>query len=375
MLHLARLLLVPLAALACRQGRDAPPPRANFLLAAGDSTFWVRSDGHALHVRGSPIQLARFGNRFYEVYVVDDDRSYTDASIVGQQIFRRDLISSDSAQVFRDTTIASLARWYADAHPEDRPLEDDEDPDDDPRVDASSDISIVDQHGPFLSYEYRADATIRGKDEWHVARRGVIDLRSGTTATVASLFGQRNAEYLLHKGEALFKQTLDSVLASKDSRARAAAGAISDVHFDSSSFVLVQDNGEPALQFAATGHGKKAGGLLLELAPIRVQAPGWWTDVRSTMPAPDSDATVDRWPHAGFDVVASYAQGEDAAHLTLVDHTGRKWSVTTMPSPARRIFWLEPPGTDSATVRALARAFDDAALYSDEVRTAMLDRQ
>src|SRR4051794_9768242 len=68
------LLLLALLPVACRANRVAPP-RANFLIMAGDSTFWIRSGAQGVHARGSPILLGRYGGKFYEVYVVDDDHS------------------------------------------------------------------------------------------------------------------------------------------------------------------------------------------------------------------------------------------------------------------------------------------------------------
>src|SRR5918912_1346090 len=186
------LLLLPLLAVACRATRVAPP-RANFLIVAGDSTFWVRSGAQGVRARGSPIFLARYGGRFYEVYVVDDDRSYYDAVIVGQQAYRRDLLTGDSLRLFNDTTIADVARTYAEQHPKDRPLESDEEPSDEPHTSATSELTPLDQYGPYLSLDYKADVTIEGGSEWHQARRSVVDLRSGKQASVADLFGKRNA--------------------------------------------------------------------------------------------------------------------------------------------------------------------------------------
>jgi hypothetical protein len=37
--------------------------------------------------------------------------------------------------------------------------------------------------------------------------------------------------------------------------------------------------------------------------------------------------------------------------------------------PVRQLYWLDDPPLDSASRRALARAFDESALYSDEART------
>ena len=128
---------------ACRGAERVRPPRAEFLVAAGDSTYWVTAGDQGVRVRGSPIQLAHYGGRFYEIYVMDDDRSYTGAEIVGQELWRRDLISGDSALVFRDTAIAGLERWYARLHPGDRRLGEDEDFDGEPRISATSQLDVV----------------------------------------------------------------------------------------------------------------------------------------------------------------------------------------------------------------------------------------
>jgi hypothetical protein len=73
----------------------------------------------AVRVRGAPLELARVDGRFYELYVVDDDRSYEEAVFVGQRIFRRDLITGDSLLVYEDTIVPRLAARYARLHPED----------------------------------------------------------------------------------------------------------------------------------------------------------------------------------------------------------------------------------------------------------------
>jgi acyl-CoA hydrolase len=86
-----------------------------------------------------------------------------------------------------------------------------------------------------------------------------------------------------------------------------------------------------------------------------------------------SDTTGDRWTRDHYQVVARELTAEDAVRLTLVDSAGRVWPVTKLPLPARRIYWLDTSGADSTTIRALARAFDEAALYSEEARTAMTD--
>ncbi|HUF30356.1 MAG TPA: hypothetical protein VMM77_06790, partial [Gemmatimonadaceae bacterium] len=178
-----------LAVCSCGPGQDAPPPRTEFLLLAGDSTFWVRYEEPRLRVRGSPIQLARVGGRLMEIYVADDDRSFRGALLVGQRIYRRDLLTGDSALVFDDTTITSLARWYASEHPRERPLRPHEEIDAEPQLDVLGEIATLDQHGPFLSFEYRVDGVLDGANEMHEVRRGVVDLRDGSLATLPELFG------------------------------------------------------------------------------------------------------------------------------------------------------------------------------------------
>jgi acyl-CoA hydrolase len=365
------ILILLLVSAGCRPERAAPP-HAELLVAAGDSTYWISTGPRGLHSRGSPIQLARFGGRFYEIYVVDDDRSYTDAEVVAQQVWRRDLITNDSALVFRDTTILGLERWYARAHPDDRRLDPDESLGDMPHVSATSRFDVLDQFGPFMSYDYSADLIVTGGDEWHYARRGVLDLRDGGDASLATLFGDSVARSLRTEGLALFGQALDSVLASDDARAREAADAIGDFGFDSSSFAVVSRGNAPEVEFVVPGHGSRAGGLILPLPPIPVPDPRWWSDVRRTLPA-SADSTGESWRHDDFRLVARLNEAQDSAHLTLVDSAGREWPVGVTGTPVRRVYWLDRPETDSTTIRALARAFDEAALYSDDARTAMTE--
>ncbi len=365
------LLLVALVAAACRADASAPPS-AEFLVSAGDSTYWMSAGPDGLRARGSPIQLAHFDGRFYEVYVVDDDRSYSDAEVVAQQVWRRDLITNDSLLLFRDTTILGLDRWYARAHPDDRRLDPDESLGDAPHVSATSRFDVLDQYGPFMSYDYSADLIVTGGDEWHFTRRGVLDLRHGGDASLATLVGDSAASSLRRQGAALFAQALDSVLASQDTRAREAAHAIGDFDFDSSSFALLSHGNAPELEFVAPGHGSRAGGLILPLPPIPLPEPAWWKDVEPTLPT-SADSAGERWTHGGLQLVSRLTDGGDEARLSLLDSAGLEWPLGVTGTPVRRVYWLDHPQTDSTTLHALARAFDEAALYSDDARTAMTD--
>ena len=337
-------------------------------MLAGDSTFWVHTGAAGIRARGSPLHLARFRGRYYEVYITDDDRSYTDALIIGQQMYRRDLLSDDSALVFEDTTISHIARWYGRAHPDDHPLEDNDDPDAEPHVTAQSELSTVAQHAQYLSYEYKANLTVTGSEEWHIARRGVVDLRDAAAPSVADIFGVSNAQYILRRGRSLFARARDSLRAANDPSSHEAARAIGDFRFDDASFNIAEVDGEPAVKFFAPGHGARAGGYALPLPPIAVSAPAWWDDARDGLPASGASSDI-AWKHAGYRVVAR-ATRNDSAMLSLVDSSGHEWRISALPALPRRIFWVDSASADSATRHALARAFDEAALYSDEVRAA-----
>jgi hypothetical protein len=359
-----------LALVACRP--DLPPaPAAEFLLLAGDSTFWVKSSAKGIRVRGSPIQLARFGGKFYELYVGDDDRSYYDGVIVGQRIFRRELISGDSALVFEDSTIAAFEGWYAGAHPDDRKLAPGDEPAEEPHASATSDVRVLSHHGPYLSYEYRADAEVVGSDSWHIVRRGVVDMRSGRDAPLAALVGDSVAARLLRQGHEYFTQAVDSVLASRDERAHPAIRAIGDFEFDSSSFALVNVDRALAVEFVVPGRRGDAEGLTLPLPPIEVPAPAWWREIVQALPvARGASGEEDRWMADGYFVVATYDAGPERARLALIDTAGTRWKVADVPAPAWRLYRLDDD-LDSASRSALARAFDEAARYDPESRTAL----
>ena len=363
------LLVLVLA--ACRTERVAPPG-AEFLIAAGDSSFWVRSQNGRLKIRGAPLQLALLRGRFHEIYIADDDRSHYEAVIVGQRVFRRDLLTGDSVAIFEDTTAASLERWYREEHPNDPRVSAEDEVSEHPIVEATAEIGLLDAFGPYQSYEYRADGVIQGGAEWHVTRRGVLDLEKGDQASLAGLFGDSIATRIVAEGKRRFSLALDSVLASPDARARAAADAIADFEFDSSSFAIVRDGRVPAVQFFAPGHGARAGGMMISLAPIIADsAAAWWADVRGTLSVAPFDSSLDRWERPGLSVVTRYDATGDRATLAMLDSAGREWPVARISAPAYSLLWLDAPPLDAATRRALTRAFDEAALYSEQSRTAL----
>ena len=156
-----------------------PPPAAEFLVSAGDQTYWVRSDKSGVKIRGSPLILARTANRYYEIYVTEIDRSFPRALLSGERVFRRELATGDSAVIFDDTAIVKMAEDYHRQHPYAPLLRPDEDPDDDVDVTAVGETDILNVLGPYVAIEHRL--SIERADDHAVddTSRTVIDLRTG----------------------------------------------------------------------------------------------------------------------------------------------------------------------------------------------------
>lgn len=156
-----------------------PPPAAEFLVSAGDQTYWVRSDESGFRIRGSPLILARSGGHFYELFVSEIDHSFSKALFSGERVFRRELATGDSAIIYDDTTIVRLAGSYHLEHPGARLLGPDEDPDDDVEIAAVGETDILNVLGPYVALEHRLSverADDHGEDD---TTRTVVDLRNG----------------------------------------------------------------------------------------------------------------------------------------------------------------------------------------------------
>lgn len=369
-------LLLAVGPLACRDAEleSTRPPQADFVLAAGDSSYWVTSVGGSVSVRGAPLELARVDGRFYEIYVADDDRSYENAVLVGQRIFRRDLITGDSTLVYEDTIVPRLAARYARAHPEDLPLQPTDEASEDPLWQATTTIDLVELHGPFLSYTLHADVERDDAAPWHTSRRGVIDLSTGRPASLARVAGGDLARIARHRTLAV-ASIVDSVRAggSRIDRVRTAS-LLRAYHLDPAGFTITTVDGQPAVAYALSGRGEGDEGHLLELPPIPIGEPAWWTHAVSSLPLASADGLRHVWRQRGYEVVARQDSSARVARLLLRDSTSREWPVGTVPVPASRIYWLDQPPVDSVARRALARAFDESALYDDAVRSASLRR-
>ena len=156
-----------------------PPPVAEFLVSAGDQTYWVRSDNSGLRIRGSPLILARTGGRYYEIFVTEIDRSFPRALLSGERVFRRELASGDSAIIYDDTAIVRLAESYHHQHPSARVLGPEDDPDDDVDITAVGETDILNVLGPYIALEHRLSVERTNEHDQDDTTRTVIDLRNG----------------------------------------------------------------------------------------------------------------------------------------------------------------------------------------------------
>lgn len=378
-LPLLAALIIPLLAAACSRPSEpnrGKPPAAEFLVSSDDSTFWVSTRGGTTSVRGAPLMLARYGGRFYELYTADDDFSFDDAQLVGERLYRRDLMTGDSAVVFVDTIVPRIAAAYARAHPDERPLEPDEDGEANPSTSATAELDVLDVFGPFVSYEYRVDVQLPGRDPWHSTRRGVIDLRSGKASRASDVFGAAEGQVLETNGNRSYLAARDSLLRDRDTLGaddRIAAGVLQRLQFDPRSFTIADEDGRPTVAFGVPGRGAGAAGDLVELDPMSVPPPAWWGTIRNTLPTTD-DQDADIWSGPGYRVIARYdTSGDDEiARLSLADSSRREWPLGALLAPVHRIDWLDRPVIGPADRKALLRAFNAAASYDETARVAAL---
>ncbi|HEU4749282.1 MAG TPA: hypothetical protein VFS56_12330 [Gemmatimonadaceae bacterium] len=156
-----------------------PPPLAEFLVSAGDQTYWVQSDHLGLKIRGSPLILARTGGKYYEVYVGEVDFSYPRALFVAERVFRREIASGDSAVIFDDSAVLAMAADYRRKHPGQRLLGPDEEPDDEMDIAAVGETDILNVLGAYVAVEHRLSVgRVEGGDQEDTTR-SIVDIRTG----------------------------------------------------------------------------------------------------------------------------------------------------------------------------------------------------
>lgn len=179
MRHIAALSLpVVLAAATSCALPPPPPPAAEFLVSAGDQTYWVQSSTTGLHIRGSPLILARTSGRYYEVFVTEIDRSFQHALFSGERVFKRELATGDSSVVYDDSAIVQMSEQYHKRHPREVLLGPDDDPDDEVEVTAVGETDILNVLGPYVALEHRLSVERPNDDGSDDTTRAVVDIRN-----------------------------------------------------------------------------------------------------------------------------------------------------------------------------------------------------
>jgi len=356
------------------------PAAAEFLLVAGDSTYWVTSDARGVRVRGAPLFLARIEGRLHEVYTADEDRSFAGAVFTAQRLYRRDLVTGDSVPLWEDPRPDRLAAAWAAAHPDDRPLDADEEAEAEPERAATAEVALRDVHGAYLSVERHFDHERRGAAMTHELRYAVVDLRTGRDASLADLFGADAARVLARAGAARFAAARDSLRRAADAGALAAAlgddrqaatdarTALRRLRFDATSFGLGVAAGAPAVIFVARGDDGRGGDAVWALPPVAVPGPppGWWLrDVRPTLPSWTADSSALGWHPPATGGAARRTgwglRGTVAGGRATLAVAGRV--VGAFPAPLHAVHALDQPPLDPTARRALRRAFDESAFY------------
>jgi hypothetical protein len=87
---LTRFVLIAATAVStsCVEGAPTPqsPPDAEFLFAAGDSTWWIRSGKDGVRVRSAPILVTLTEGKFYEVFVAEEGAEYAEATLASARV-------------------------------------------------------------------------------------------------------------------------------------------------------------------------------------------------------------------------------------------------------------------------------------------------
>ena len=356
-----RLLLAVASATLTACGGGAPPA-AEFVLAAGDSSWWVRTGpdvgGAGVAVRRAPLVLARLDGRFHELFVTEEDYSFPDAAFTSQSVWRRDLVTNDSVVVFGDPTVARLALAYARANPGAFPLDGDEAGSDEPSASAALEVAVADVHGPWLVVETFADVHPARGPELHRARRGVVDLRTGRVQSLARLVGDSAARAAVARGRLAFARARDSLRRTPGDAGGRAVAALSGVAFDERSFALGDARGPSVVFHVPVGD---EAGHTLPLAPIALPDGDWWREARIAAPSAAESRGGAEWRRDDL-VVRLRPRRRDAAYDVVLRARGREWAVARVALPVDRLHWIDTTVTGEHRA-ALVRAFDTALRY------------
>jgi hypothetical protein len=371
-----RACLATVMCIACTASRRAPSAvTAEFLLVSDDSSAWVRVSADTVTVLRAPIMLAVLAGRLTEVSVVEEAHDFENASFLISRVFRRDLVTGDSAMVFTDSMVVQELQHFTRANPDAVPLSSDEEPGDGARSVESS-VVLLDVVGHTLGVEVHRDRMV-GEIGTHDTFRATLDLRTGKRLRVTDILTPGAASSTLAAAE----QSLGAAVALAARRdgtvGRAVSRAIAALPFDPVSFSLKRKGDALSAEFLAHDEqviDEARDSHRYTLEPIVLPSPLWWSAVRATLPREVSD-TLSLVTAGGLTLELAY----DAYDMAVVHSRGSAGSraLLRLRGPVRRVIAL----SDSLVVPGgawrgpLTRAFSQSAYYSDEVRAASLRRR
>ncbi len=365
--------LVMASLVACAPSpRDSARPEAEFLVVTDDSTAWVRSAADTVVVTRAPMLVATLAGRLIEIYVAEEPIDFEDATFLVTRVFRRDLVSGDSALVFADSTVLREAREYMRAHPTAERLGEDDAATPAARALEAS-ITPLDVVGPTLGIEVHVDRTV-GELGTHDTYRATVDLASGKRLRVADIASAGTASLTLQRAQ----QDLNAAVALAGRRAgpvgKAASRAMAALLFDSLSFTLSRAGDSLAAQFLVHDEqviDEARDTHRFSLEPVPFAAPTWWNGARGPLPRRLADSSA-RIELGALSLDVAY-DSEDVAQIAARTSTGAR-PVTRMRGPVRRVITVGDSLIQPAGLwrQALERAFSESGYYSEEVRAASL---
>ncbi len=364
---------VALCLTACKPApRAGARPDAEFLVVSDDSTAWVRSSADTVIVRRAPMLIATLNGRLIEIYVADDAINFSDATFLVNRVYRRDLVSGDSALVFADSTVLRDVMTYLRTHPNAERLEDDEPPVEGARA-VESAITPAAVVGTTIGLDVHDDRNV-GELGTHDTYRVTVDLLTGRRLSLSEIVTPAQASAAITTARANLISAV--VLAGRREGAvgKAASRAIAALPFDSLSFTLARTGDSLAVQFLA--HDEQVIDEVRDthrfaLEPVPLPAPAWWTEARRTLPRVLADSST-RFDVGALALNVRY-DAEDIAQITARTGTAAR-AVTRMRGPLRRVIAVGDSliAPRAQWRRALERAFSESGYYSEQVRAASL---
>jgi acyl-CoA hydrolase len=343
----------------------ALPPAAEFLVAAGDSTYWVRADAQGMRVRSAPLLLARHDQRFHELRIADAITDFVDAEFVQEALYARPLDAADSVLLYADGAVAEAMTAWQRANPGEAPIDIEEEDAPEPESVASDFLEVIDVHGRWVSWAHALDLDVVGADDHlHRRRRGVTDLVTGRRASLDSLMSPAEAARVRHVGQSSLDTMRAVIERASDERARLAQATLHTFVFVDSSFSITDVDQVPAIVFHVAGTSREGEALELLLPPIPLlETPAWWAEVTGTLPRWDADSSGVQWRHGEFTVVGTVDSARTSLRLSLT--TGgaapAEWPIAVVPMPAYQFMVLDPATFGPEARASLLQAFDRAA--------------